>query len=95
MPTTTLARPVTAAETAAALQRELGDQYHVTPRGHGSLTVRHGAAFATVHLDPHGDSTAFRVHGGGLILGRIVNELTIARRVARAISGGLTSPDET
>jgi len=94
MPSATIARPVTAEEATAALQRELGDQYHVTPRGHDSLTVRHGAAFATVRLDAHGDSTAFRVHGGGLILGRIVNELTIARRVADAIGAGVTSADK-
>jgi len=42
-------------------------------------------AFATVHLRWDGDGTTFLVHGSGLIIGRIVNELGIARTVTATI----------
>jgi len=48
-------------------------------------------AFATVHLVPDGNATTFRVHGGGLILGRLVNEFGIARTVTAAIRESLGS----
>jgi hypothetical protein len=63
-----------------------GTGYRVTPHESGSLSIKHGSlAFATVHLVRDGDATTFRVHGGGLIVGRIVNELGIARTVTAAI----------
>jgi len=34
---------------------------------------------------PRGDGTTFRVHGGGFILGRKVNEFGIARTMAKAV----------
>jgi hypothetical protein len=42
-------------------------------------------AFATVRLGRDGDVTTFHVHGGGLIIGRIVNEFGIARTVTGTI----------
>jgi hypothetical protein len=58
----------------------------VTPHGSGSLSVHHGPmAFATVRLGRDGDVTTFHVHGGGLIIGRIVNEFGIARTVTGTI----------
>ena len=58
----------------------------MTRHGSGSLTVKRGSlAFATVSLRRDGDATTFRVHGGGLIIGRLVNELGIARTVTAAI----------
>jgi len=86
MASVTISRAITTQEAAGALQERLGSGYQVTPHGSGSLTVRHGAmAFATVHLRRDGDATAFRVHGGGLIIGRIVNEFGIARTVTAAL----------
>ena len=42
-------------------------------------------AFATMRLYHDGDATGFRVHGGGLIIGRVVNEFGVARTVTEAI----------
>ena len=43
-------------------------------------------------LGPAWDGIAmFRVHGGGLIVGRIVNELGIARTVTEALKESLGS----
>ena len=81
-------RAITAQEAAEVLRQQLGSGYKVTPHSGGSqdkLTVSHGAAFATAHLGRVGDATTFRVHGGGLIIGRIVNEFGIARTVTAAI----------
>jgi hypothetical protein len=46
-------------------------------------------AFATVYLIKDGNATTFRVHDGGVIIGRIVNEFGIARTVATAIKESL------
>jgi hypothetical protein len=86
MPSATIPKAITAQEAAGALQEQLGSRYHVTAHENGSLTVKHGPlAFATVHLGQDGNATTFHVHGGGLILGRIVNEFAIARTVNAAI----------
>jgi hypothetical protein len=86
MPSVTIPRTITAQEAAGALQERLGHGYQVTQHGSGSLAVKHGSlAFATVHLRQDGNATTFRVHGGGLIIGRIVNEFGVARTVAAAV----------
>jgi hypothetical protein len=41
---------------------------------------------ATVHLDGEGDATVFHVHGGGLVISRMVNEFGIAKKAAAAIA---------
>ena len=90
MPTVTVQEPVTLQQAATALQDKLGDSYQITtthasgtPQG---LKVRQSAAStATVRLDQDGNATTFRVHGGGLVISRIVNELGIAKKVAAAI----------
>ena len=90
MPTATISGTVTSDETADALEQRLGDGYKVTRHGSGSLSVHHGPlAFATVRLGRDGDATTFHVHGGGLIVGRIVNEFGIARTVTGAIKDSL------
>ena len=92
MPTATIHREVTPQQAAAALQAQLGSGYQITRRGQDSLTVKHGSlSFATVRMHWADDSTAFRVHGGGLIVGRAVNELGIARTVTTAIKESLGS----
>ena len=92
MPTATIPRAITPQETAEALRQQLGGGYKVTPHPRDKLTVSHGGvAFATVHLVPDGNTTTFRVHGGGLILGRLVNEFGIARTVTAAIRESLGS----
>ncbi len=92
MPTATIPKAVTPEQAADALREQLGSGYKVTPHGTDSLTVRHGSlAFATVRLSRDGDATSFRVHGSGLIIGRIVNELGLARTVTAAIRESLGS----
>ncbi len=86
MPSATLSKTITADEAADALQGRLGDGYNVTRHGSDSLSVHHGPlAFATVRLGRDGSATTFHVHGGGLIVGRIVNEFGIAKTVTTAI----------
>jgi hypothetical protein len=92
MPSTTIARAITPEQAAEALRQQLGSRYKVTPHSRDKLTVSHGGvAFATVHLAPNGSATTFHVHGGGLILGRLVNEFGIARTVTAAIKESLGS----
>jgi hypothetical protein len=93
MPTATIPRTITPQETAEALRQQLGSGYKVTPHSRDKLTVSHGGvAFATVHLAPDGNTTTFHVHGGGLIIGRLVNEFVIARTVTAAIRESLGAP---
>jgi hypothetical protein len=95
MPSATIPRTITPQETAEALRQQLGSGYKVTPHSGGSgdkLTVSHGGlAFATVHLTRKENATTFQVHGGGLIVGRLVNEFGIARRVTEALKDSLGS----
>jgi hypothetical protein len=59
---------------------------------HGSgaqeaLKIKQSAAStATVHLDQNGNATTFHVHGGGLVISRMVNEFGTAKKVATAIA---------
>jgi hypothetical protein len=100
MPTVIVDRPVTLQETAKALAEKLGSQYEVTSHGSGSheaLKVKQSAAaLATVHLDQEGANTRIHVHGGGLVISRMVNEFGIAKRVAAAIQDafGASPPAE-
>ena len=92
MPSATIPRAITSQQAADALNEQLGSGYKVTPHGTDSLTVKHGGlAFATVHLNRDGNTTTFRVHGGGLIIGRIINEFGIARTVTEALRESLGS----
>ena len=96
MPTVTIEGPVTLQETAMALQRKLGNRYEVTTQGSGSdgaLKVKQSAAAtATVHLSRDGTATKFQVHGGGLVISRLVNEFGIAKKVAATIQEAFATP---
>jgi hypothetical protein len=89
MPTVTVEGNVTLQQAAAALRDRLGSHYQVTTHGSGAqqgLKVKQSAAStATVHLDQDGDATTFHVHGGGLVISRMVNEFGIAKKVAATI----------
>jgi len=65
-------RAITAQQAADALQEQFGSDYRVTAHGSGAA-------------GPGREATTFHVHGGGLIIGRIVNELGIARPVTAAV----------
>ena len=89
MPTVTVEASVTLQQAATALQDKLGSRYEVTTHGSGAqqaLKIRQSAASsATVHVDQDGNVTTFHVHGGGLVISRMVNEFGIAKKVAAAI----------
>jgi hypothetical protein len=96
MPTVTIEEPVTLQEAATALQEKLGDRYEVTTQGSGpdeALKVKQSAAAtATVHLNRDGNTTTFRVHGGGIIITRMVNEFGVAKKVAATIKEAFGAP---
>jgi hypothetical protein len=88
MPTVTVARPdVTRDEAIETVRQELGRDYTVEPGGHDDVfSVKKGTVSgAKVHIRRPPGATEFHVHGTGLIIGRLINELTIARRVAVAV----------
>ena len=89
MPTVTVEGNVTLQQAATALQDKLGSRYEVTTHGSNAdeaLKVRQSAAStATVHLTRDGNATTFHIHGGGLVISRMVNEFGIAKRVAAMI----------
>ena len=71
-----------------AVTQQLGPDFKVKP-GHNAevFTVERGAlSGARVHMKSNAGATQFHVHGTGIIIGRIVNEFGVARRVASAIS---------
>ena len=89
MPTVTVEGSVTLHQAATALQDKLGSRYEVTTHGSGAqeaLKVKQSAAAtATVRLNQDGNTTTFHVHGGGLVISRMVNEFGIAKKVASTI----------
>jgi hypothetical protein len=89
MPTVTIERSVTIQDTAEALRQKLGGRYEVTSREQGNqefLKVKQSAAsVANVRLDQKSGTTTFRVHGGGFVISRLINELGIAKKVATAL----------
>jgi hypothetical protein len=100
MPSITVKRRVTLDDVVKGLQQELGDQFKVSPSRNGDhekIRVSHALEMATVRLVPKGEATTFKVHGGGFIINRIVNQLVLSRRVCKALgdSVGAPSPTET
>jgi hypothetical protein len=89
MPTVTIPQAISPQQAAEALRQQLGDHYTIDSNFAGArnaLKVKHGMlAFAIVHVNSDQAATTFRVHGGGFIIGRIANQLGIARTVATAI----------
>jgi hypothetical protein len=95
MPTVTVAGSVSLQQAATALQGKLGSRYEVTTHGSGAqeaLKIKQSAAStATVHLDRDENATTFHVHGGGLVISRMVNEFGIAKKVAATIEEAFTT----
>jgi hypothetical protein len=73
------------------LRRELGDGYRVSiPRETDHVKVETTPlTYATVHIRRRAGSARLSIHGGGFIVDRLINECTIARKVATALR---TSP---
>jgi hypothetical protein len=92
MPSVTVGRPVTLDQATEALRAQLDNRYSVTPRRGGrgeTIGVKHALELANVRLVHNSDFTTFRVHGGGLIINRVVNELGIARKVRATLRDSL------
>jgi hypothetical protein len=89
MPTVTIQRSLALSDVRQALQEGLGPSYQVTAHGEGTgeaLKVKKPpASLATVHLQHTGNATSVHVHGGGLVISRMINEFGIAKDVSRAI----------
>jgi hypothetical protein len=94
MPTVTVKGSVSAEQAIEALKGSMGVRYKFVPgRGEGPFTVKSSPlSYATVRTRRQGDSTVFSVHGGGLIITRLVNELGIARQVAQALENWNPAP---
>jgi hypothetical protein len=78
-----------------AVRQQLGGDYKVKAGGNPEVfSVEHGTlSGAKVHMKSTDGATAFHVPWTGIIIGRIVNEFGIARKVAAAI--GQTSLGQT
>lgn len=85
MPTVTVPRSLSPQELMIGLQNKLGSQYEVAVHGNGLKVKQSLAATATVNLVNSGDATVVRVHGGGLLTSRLIDEFGIAKKVASAI----------
>jgi hypothetical protein len=91
MPTVTVSRAdVPRDEAMQAVRQELGNEFEVQPGNQQNVfSVNKGVMTgAKVHIKQDQGTTQFHVHGTGIIIGRIVNELGIARRVASALEKG-------
>ena len=89
MPTVTIPRAdISRDEAMQAITQQLGSDFKAKP-GHNAevFTIERGTlSGARVHMKSENGSTQFHVHGTGIIIGRIINEFGIARKVASAIS---------
>ena len=87
MPTVTVPQTVSRDEAMQAVSQALGSDYKVKAGNNPDVfSVERGTlSGAKVHLKSTGGSTALHVLGTGIIIGRIVNEFGIARKVASAL----------
>jgi len=70
-----------------ALSDALGPAYKVNVTSDSTLKVsRSTLMIATVRMRRPGGMTTFRVSGFGFLLGKLINSLTIAPKVRRALS---------
>lgn len=96
MPTVTIKHDVSKDDVVAAIRTQLGSAYTVEAKEGAKevINVEKGAmTTAHVRLERMPEGTKAHVHGGGLIISRIFNEMGIANKVAKAIkdSPGLAS----
>lgn len=91
MPVVKVGRKDVAVEDAVtAIGEQLGGRFTVTKKDgkENALRVETSAlVYVNVHLVPAEGGTSFHVHGGGLSIGRLLNEMGVARKVAQAIGG--------
>jgi hypothetical protein len=88
MPTVSIKSDASEADLIEAIKSGLGAGYDVDAKESGKeiITVQKGTmTTAHVKIERASDGSRAHVHGGGLIIGRLVNEFGIANRVAKAI----------
>jgi len=91
MPTTKVSREVSLDEAESALSSALGPGYQVRRKTASTLVVRrNGLVGAAVRMSSAGGTTTFKVSGTGLILNRVYNQLSIARRVGDVLERSVT-----
>jgi hypothetical protein len=77
---------VTPGEVVTVLSRRLGPGYQVSADGGRRVTVRRNPLMsANVSIGDTPGASVFRVSGGGLLVLRIANAFSTARRVADAL----------
>lgn len=77
---------VTPGEVVAVLSRRLGSGYQVEGTGDHQVTVRKNSLlYARISITDRPGASVFRVRGGGLLMLRIANTVSTARRVADAL----------
>jgi hypothetical protein len=86
-------REVTIDDVQSMLANTLGPDYHVhaSKSDHSKLTVTHNVLRATVRAQPKGGGTTFKVHGSGLIVWRIPNQLLLATKIKHALEQGFNT----
>jgi len=88
MPTVTIPNAsVSREEAMEAVRQQLGGDYKVKPGGNPEVfSVERGTLTgARVHIKSTAGATSFHVHGTGIVIGRIINEFGIARKVAATL----------
>lgn len=77
---------VTPGEIVTVLSRRLGPGYQVERNGDHRVTVRKSPLmYASVSISDQPGASVFGVHGGGLLVLRLVNTFGTARHVADAL----------
>ncbi len=77
---------VTPGEVVSVLSRRLGPGYQVESIGGRRVTIKKSSLmYASVSISDQPGASVFGVHGGGLLLLRLVNTFGTARRVADAL----------
>jgi hypothetical protein len=77
---------VTPGEVVSVLSRRLGPGYQVESNGGRRVTIKKSSLmYASVSISDQPGASVFGVHGGGMLLLRLVNTFGTARRVADAL----------
>ncbi len=98
MPTVTVDRAdLSVDDVASTLRRRLDESYKIEPRPDREAVAVRRSALTTckVRLVRGPESTELRIHGGGIIIGRIINEFGIAGRVAAELREADFTPGVT
>lgn len=88
MPTVSLKQGISEDEVMAAIRTQLGSAYKVDAKDGDKdvIAVAKGTiSTAHVRLERSTGGTTAHIHGGGLIISRMINEMGIANKVAQAL----------